>query len=181
MELMNTLKSWSTTRNLILSFVASVIVIILLGYGLQVLVYNVYGNYVMPDTRFGYTFEEIQAVFDGLGAGGLQAWTMVHLLDYIFPLVYSFGIIFAMGLELKKMDLFEKYNKILFFPILGCLADYTENILVQTQVQAYPNLSAAIINLANYVTLTKWALLALSFGVILILLFLILYQRLSSK
>ncbi len=122
---MDTLRKWSTPRNLLLSIILSVVVIAILGYSTQVLVYSVYGDYTMPDTRFGYTFEEIQAVFDGLGSEGLQAWSMVHLLDYIFPLAYTLALVFGTGLELKRLDTFERYKKILLFPIIGCIMDYS--------------------------------------------------------
>ncbi|TFG34997.1 hypothetical protein EU527_00680 [Candidatus Thorarchaeota archaeon] len=182
MGIMDVLKRWSTPRNLLLSVIGSVVIIALMGYGLQTLVYNVYGHYTMPDTRFGYTFEEIQTVFNGIGSEGLQVWTMVHLLDYFFPLVYCFAMIFALGLQLKKLNAFDgTYNKVLFLPIFGCVTDYAENLLVQSQVLTYPNLSALVITIASYVTLLKWILLALGFGVIIILLLLIIVRRYSVK
>ena len=180
MKTMDVLKKWSTPRNLLLSLIATVVIISMLNYYLQVLVYDVYGNYIMPDTRFCYTFEEIQAVFDGLGSQGLQVWSTVHLLDYFFPLVYMLAMVFAIGLELKKLNIFERYDKVLLLPILGCIADYTENILVQSQVFAFPNISAIVINVASYVTLIKWAFLTLGFVVIILLILLIIYQRISK-
>lgn len=182
MGLIDILERWSTTRNLLLSIIGSIVIIALMGYGLQVLVYNVYGNYTMPDTRFGYSFEEIQVVFDGLGLEGLQAWTMVHLLDYLFPLVYSFAMVFALGIQLTKLNLTsQNVKRVLLLPILGCIADYIENILVQTQVIAYPNISELVINLASYATIIKWILLALGFVTIMLLSLLVIYQRFSTK
>ena len=181
MRLIDVLREWSTTRNLILSVVFSMVLIGILGYGTQVLVYGVYGNYTMPDTRFSYTFEEIQAVFDGLGANGLQAWSMIHLLDYLFPLFYMFAMVFGITLELRKLKYYDRFNKILLIPIFGCIMDYIENILVQTQVFTYPNISSLVIALASYVTSLKWIFLGLAFAVIIVLLFQIIYQRHSAE
>lgn len=182
MGLKDTIKTWSTTRNLLLTIVASIVIIVFMGYGSQVFVYNVYGDYTMPDTRFGYTFEEIQAVFDGLGTEGLQIWTMIHLLDYIFPLVYSLAMIFGLALQLKKLDAFDgTLNKVLALPFLGCIADYGENILIQSQVLTYPNLSVIVINIASYITMAKWLFLVLAFGVIIILMLLIIIRRFSAR
>jgi len=136
----------------------------------------------MPDTRFGYTFAEIQVVFDGLGVEGLRAWSTVHLLDYIFPITYMLAMIFSLGLQLKRLNYSSSnYNRVLLLPILGCIADYVENILVQTQVLAYPNLSANVISLASYVTISKWLFLGLGFGAIIVLLLVIIYQKFSAK
>ncbi len=177
MGLIDILRKLSTPRNLLVSIVMSIVVVTILGYATQVFVYSIYGNYTMPDTRFGYTFEEIQTVFDGLGSEGLQAWSIVHLLDYIFPLVYMFAMAFGISVELKKIDCFDEYNKLILIPITGCIMDYSENFLVQTQVLAYPNISPLVINIASYITLSKWMLLGLGFVVIIVLLLQIIYQR----
>ena len=74
----------STGRNLILSIVASGIVVITMAMLTQSMVYDVYGDAMMPDTNFGYTFTDIQTAFDTLEQDGLQVWSQVHMLDLIF-------------------------------------------------------------------------------------------------
>ncbi|MCK5239170.1 MAG: hypothetical protein KAR33_06460 [Candidatus Thorarchaeota archaeon] len=168
----------STGRNLILSIIASAIVVITMAMLTQTLVYDVYGDALMPDTNFGYTFTEIQTAFDTLGQEGLQVWLQVHLLDLIFPLTYAFAMLFGIILELRAaFPEMQKLKLLVILPLGGAISDYIENALIATQAISYPNLSASVIALASAVTITKWILLYIGFAVIFLLIPLIFYRK----
>ncbi len=176
------IEKYSNRRNLFLGIVASIVVIAIMSIATQTLVYNVYGDFTMPDTRFGYTFTEIQTTFTSIGIEGLRMWAIAHSPDFLFPLAYSFSMMFAIMMELNSL---EKNSGILrksvLLPFLGAIADYIENLLILSQVAVFPNLSELVIAVASAVTLIKWAFLSLGFLVIFGLLILIIYRRVVPK
>ena len=172
----------ANSRNLILSILGSIITIAVMSVATQTLVYQVYGDFTMPDTRFGYTFTEIQTAFNAIGAEGLRIWAIAHSPDFIFPLTYSFAMMFGIMLELKKVEMNSGFLRwTVFIPLIGGIGDYVENILILSQIAVFPNLSELVIAIASVVTLLKWAFLMLGFVVIFGLLILIIYKSIASR
>ena len=180
-RMMKGLDKISTPRNLVLGIFSAIIIVSLMGTLTQILVYDVYGNANMPDTNFGYTYGDIQTAFDTLGSEGLNLWMQVHLLDVIFPLTYSFSMIFGILMEIRA-SLPERKNLqlLVLLPMGGAIADYIENALIATQVLSYPVLSESIIAIASLVTITKWLLLYAGFIAIFILLIIMAIKRVQK-
>ena len=182
MRMITVIEKHSNIRNLGIAIIASIAIILTMSYGTKVLVYDVYGEFTMPDTRIAYTMTELEAILSSISSEGMSIWTQVHLLDYIFPLTYSFAMAFGILLELRRAYPDRDNLKFLIFlPLLGCLMDYLENIFVLSQILSYPNLSEPIIILASAFTTTKWVFLALGFVVVLGLLGVILYKKITSR
>ena len=182
MRMISIINKHSNIRNLLVCVIASVIIILTMSYGTKVFVYDVYGEFTMPDTRIAYTMAELQAILSSIGSEGMIIWAQVHLLDYIFPLTYSFAMAFGILLELRSAYPERSHLKLFaFLPLFGCLMDYLENIFILSQVLSYPNLSEPIIILASAFTTIKWISLALGFVVIIGLILVILYKRVTSR
>lgn len=170
---------WSTPRNLILMIAASFITVMVMAMLTQTWVYDVYGDVTMPDTRLTYSFDEITDVFNTLGQAGLNVWAQAHMLDFLFPLTYMLAMAFGMNLEIRRLYP-ESMNvkKLVLIPLLGGIADYIENILVLTQIAAYPTLSEVVIMIASAITTLKWILLGLGFVIIFVFIPIIVYRKL---
>ncbi|UCE10593.1 MAG: hypothetical protein JSW61_01310 [Candidatus Thorarchaeota archaeon] len=167
MSVVRKLDKLATTRNLILAIVSSAVIVAVMGYATQTLVYDVYGDVTMPDTRVVYTFEEIAQVFDTLGSDGLRIWSQVHLLDLLFPIAYCLSIVFGITMEVRRAYPDKPELKgLIALPIMAAAADFLENALIASQIAAYPGLSPSIILAASLITTVKWALILLSFGVV---------------
>ncbi len=181
MGFLESIERWSSLRNLMVMIVASFVVVMVMAMLTQTWVYDVYGEVTMPDTRITYSFTEISDVFNTLGQAGLNVWAQAHLLDFIFPLTYMFAMAFGINLEISKLSLEKpKMKYLVLFPLLAGIADYAENILVLTQIAAYPNLSELVIAIASAVTGLKWILLLVGFVVIFALLFALALSRLRA-
>ncbi len=169
----------STLRNLVVMILTSFIVVMVMAMLTQTLVYDVYGDVTMPDTRITYSPNEITDVFNTLGQEGLNVWAQAHMLDFLFPLTYMFAIAFGLNMEIRKLS-FDSSNakKLVLIPLLAGIADYVENILVLTQIAAYPNLSEIVIMIASAITTLKWILLGLGFLIIFVFIPVIVYRRL---
>ncbi|MHA1936696.1 MAG: hypothetical protein ACXABV_07370 [Candidatus Thorarchaeota archaeon] len=172
----------STARNLILSIISSAIVVTLMGFATQSMVYDIYGDVTMPDTRFAYTYNEILEVFNTLGSEGLGVWLLAHSLDFIFPITYSFSIAFAISMLVSRFfperDELKKLNLI---GLLGGDADYVENILVASQALSYPNLSPPIIQVASIITTLKWVIIMVGFGLVFAFLIALMARRATER
>jgi len=180
-RLANRLDKISNTRNLILTIITSVLVVAVMGYLTQTLVYDVYGEANMPDTNFGYGYDDLKDAFDTLGMEGLQVWSQVHLLDLLFPLGYSFALVIGITMELNSLYPDDKRLRVIsIVPLFAAMADYLENAIIASQIAVYPNLSPAIVAIASLVTITKWVLLGFGFGIVLLLLFVWIGKRLAK-
>jgi len=181
-RILTVIERYSTRRNLYLGILGSIATIAVMSIATQTLVYDVYGDFTMPDMRFGYAFSEIQAAFTSIGIEGLRMWAIAHSPDFLFPLAYSFSMMFAIMLELNSLGKNSGLlRKSVILPLLGGIADYIENILILSQIAVFPNLSEIVIALASMITLLKWVFLMLGFLVIFGLLSIIVYKRITSK
>ncbi len=179
---MNFIDRNANLRNLVLGILSSIIIIAIMSTLTQMLVYAVYGNFTMPDTRFGYSFADIQAAFNSIGIEGLRVWAIAHSLDFLFPLAYSFSMMFGIMLELNIVNKNSGLlRKTIFLPLAAGIADYIENTLILSQIITFPTLSELVISIASLVTLAKWVFLIFGFVVVFVLLILIVYKRFSSK
>jgi hypothetical protein len=161
----------SNSRNLVIAIIACITILSTMNYLVQTLVYNIYGTANMPDTSFWYGYEDVQHFFDTLGTEGLQVWSLVHLLDIIFPLAYSFAFLIGIAMELKIVYPQKRELRVLFpVPLIAAIADYLENLLIASQIASYPSLSPAIIAIASLATMIKWIALGLAFTIVIVLL-----------
>jgi hypothetical protein len=172
----------SSLRNLAIFTVLSLSMMLVMFYLTQILVYNVYGEFVMPDLRLSYNILDLQAIFSLVGQEGMIAWEQVHLLDYMLPLAYSLaiasGIIYGLRRTYPEKT---SLKKLVLIPLLGCVMDYVENLLILSQIISYPSLSEPIISLASVFTTMKWISMALGFAAILGFLVVTVYRRISSR
>ncbi len=182
MRLLETIDNQSNLRNLAVVIVSSFVVVMVMATLTQTWVYDVYGDVTMPDTRLTYSVTEITDVFNTLGQEGLNVWAQVHILDFLFPLTYMFALAFGTNMELRRLYPNNAHaRKLVLIPLLAGISDYVENILVLTQIAAYPSLSGPVIMIASAITSLKWILLGVSFLIIFIFIPLLIYQRLSHS
>ncbi len=181
-RVLDTIEKISRPKHLILGGLVSIIIAIMLGYLTQIMINDVYGDFVILDTRLGgYSFTDIQATFDGIGIEGLGVWLQIYALDFLFPFVYSVSMMIGINLELNKLEFSAKKIRLLvFLPLAAGITDYTENILLLSQILSYPNLSAFVIAIASVVTQLKWVLVLVSFSVIVFLLILIVFRSVKK-
>jgi hypothetical protein len=181
MKLLEAIDNQSKLRNLVVMIVSSFVVVMIMAMLTQTLVYDIYGDVTMPDTRFTYTITEITAAFNTLGQAGLNVWVQAHMLDFLFPLTYMFAMAFGLNMELRRLISGNSKAKLLvLIPLMAGIADYIENILILTQIAAYPNLSGVVITIASAITSMKWILLGLGFLIIFLLIPAVAYRRLSK-
>jgi hypothetical protein len=153
-----------------------------MAYGLQTYVYSIYGQAEMPDTNIGYTYDDVLAAFNTLGTEGLSAWSLIHLLDLIFPIGYCFALVIGTGILLKRAFPEKQTLRLLtVLPFLGAILDYVENALIASQIASYPVLSVEIISIASIITTVKYGFIYVSFGVVFILLLVSIAKRIRPE
>ncbi len=177
-RMLNGIDRLSTGRNLVIAILVSAISVSVMAMLTQVMVYDVYGEAMMPDMNLGYSYDDILQSFDVLGSEGLNVWLQVHLLDLVFPLGYSFALAFGITMELRNSYPERKNLRTLsLLPLFAAFFDYLENTLIASQAAAYPNLSTLVISIASGVTILKWLFLFGAFAVVFILIALVLYKK----
>ncbi len=172
MSVFNVLESLAKNRvvfacAVIVTMIVTIVIMVVITPQLNVLS----ASLPILDTRFTYTYEDVELLFTTLGASGRELYGVLHLWDSIYPAAY--GLLFAMfiaRLGMRTRDIFERIRWCEMLPIVAAFMDYAENIAIQTQIASYPMLSVQIIACASVFTMFKWALLATSLLVIFLLL-----------
>jgi hypothetical protein len=125
------------------------------------------------DGRLWYTPDDASAVFKRWSKGQLDTYRRMLLgLDIIFPLAYGslFVILTAIAFGVRLRNL-RKHWLLLVLPIACVLADYGENLsIVFGLIDPFINNQPAgfLGNLAGYMTLAKWLLIASTMIVMLV-------------
>jgi len=137
------------------------ILIAVCGQIFKSLPYNIFEN--MLDTKFAFSFYEVQTVMQQLGPEGRLAYIIsTFTLDLIFPILL---VTFALGFYSKfgiQSDL------IYLFPILGAGFDLLQNIqtslLMSAEVNEITNMQ---VMLASYTNQAKYIFYYISFALII--------------
>lgn len=129
------------------------------------------GEQISPlDTRFSYSLQEVNYLFEKLGIEGRELYaTIVGRVDMIYPIVY--GILFMLVLMFLLRKLSGRKSKLILvalFPILGSLFDYFENFHILKLIRKYPNITEQDIMLSEQFTRLKHIILFSSLGLVLV-------------
>ena len=156
-------------RNVGLTFLIALVTGAIMSIGISPQVDAITGGIGLLDTRLFYTLDEVNALFLSLGQMGLQFYTYQKIVDMVFPLGYGLPLAFLQAMALKKIVSGESSARLLtLLPIAGMTLDYIENILIWSQIIAFPSLSALVVSAAAAATILKWTLLGASFVVLII-------------
>lgn len=142
------------------------------------------GEPVEPlDTRFSYSAEEVVAVFEKLGAEGRSVYRIVvGRIDMIFPLLYGSLFILVLASLLKKVVPYRSRLMLLaFFPLIGMLFDYLENVKILRLLDTFPNVSSETVAFAERFTLLKHAFLFTCVAMIVLLILFVIMKRLLAR
>jgi len=172
----------STPRNILILLLITVVFAVLIMGIVQPQLLAASGGLPVLDMRFTYTYDEALNLLTQLGEEGRHLYSVMQLLDTVFPAAYGLSMALALGLLTARLfPNSHTHALVLLLPILAALLDYVENILVATQIAAFPDLSASIISVAAIVTALKWTFLSLGFVALLPLGILWLYMRHTKR
>ena len=142
------------------------------------------GEQVEPlDMRSSYTIDEVVRDFEKLGAEGRAVYRIVvGRIDMIFPLLYGSFFILLLASLLKKVLPYRSTLILLsFFPLIGMLFDYLENIHILKLLDTFPTLNTETVALAERFTLLKHAFLLASVAMVVLLVLFLVFKRIYSR
>jgi len=167
------LSKLATLRNILGGLAVTVVLLAVMGIWLTPEMQAISGGLTILDMRIGYTTSDVLELFTALGSEGLALYSILQVIDMLFPLTYASTMTFAMIYLSPDLLKEKRFTKIVFFfPLIAAAFDYLENVLIATQIAAFPALSELAIVVASTVTWLKWMFLFMAF--ILLIIFLIL-------
>ena len=126
--------------------------------------------------RFGYTRDEVVALWDKLSPQDLDVERRLLQVDLMFP--WAYGAALAIALLAVWAALGAPFNMIwLLLPVVGgMLADWTENLVQLEQLHRFSigraaSVDAGWIAVASAATMVKLATLVAAFGLLVALVF----------
>ena len=163
----NKLRQFFTVKTILIFMLLWVATNIWMRYGAtgSVTLRNLTGEEQIPDTMFfGYSLERLFAMFQKFGVEGRTIYLKFQYKDYIYPLIYSTLLVgFLVRTKLPK-----PFRFFIFIPWVAAFLDYGENIIIRNQVLNFPDLNANLVAIASALTLSKWSLVFVSVGLIIV-------------
>jgi len=135
------------------------------------------------DLQFSYDTERVTEI---LSAYTERARTLAAIFnataDSFYPVIYTLLFVVTVSWIYKNVQGGMAYLKMLLvLPLLIMVVDYCENNYIITLLNNFPNIHETTVNFASMFTSTKWCLVALQIGVILIGILLLIGQKVSRK
>ena len=152
------LKKLASGRTVFTLFIMTMSVYFLMLFYTIPMVENYASNMELFDmSPSGYSYQYAMSLLERLGDAGRTIYLTRQLpLDFIYP-----GL-FAVSYTLLLIWLFSKSFKdtsrifyLAFIPALGGLFDYLENIYIIRMINAFPDLSTGLVQVASTFTLLK--------------------------
>lgn len=161
--------------------IASWIIIILLA--ISVFIVNLYifplyqsqineiaGYSISPlDVQFSYTKTDIDKAFNDMGQEGRKINRITTgVIDMIYPVIYG-CLLFLVLVKLTRSFSNRKIQLILIFPMLGVLFDYLENFGILKMLNQFPDITKTQVAINSAFTSSKWIVILITIGLILII------------
>ena len=128
------------------------------------------GSADSPDTSFFYTPGELYRIAEAYGEQGRQAYIRARFtFDLIWPLIYTLFLVTAISWVFGRAFAPDsRWQRTNLAPLLGALFDYLENVSTSLVMGRYPAQTPVVDLLAPLFTALKWALLGVSFLLLLV-------------
>ncbi len=110
------------------------------------------------DIHFGFTSSEASEVLDKMGEQGRGIYQITELVvDSLYPILYTFFLIFLLSLLVKKVPFRDTRLSLLnLFPLLTTLFDFSENTGIVTLINQFPTLSPTTVLFTSLANMGKW-------------------------
>ena len=143
---------------------------------------SISGSSDSPDTSLIYSADDLYEMAQSFGPQGRRSYIIMRFtFDLVWPIVYlAFMLAVLVGL-LRSFNDDKKIKKLVYLPIIGTLLDFLENIFAAITIGRFPLRTPIIAELTPIFTISKWAVLGLSFVLIIALVFYHLYRLISKK
>ncbi|MGY5852294.1 MAG: hypothetical protein RTU92_01865 [Candidatus Thorarchaeota archaeon] len=180
MKLTDRLIQRATGKNMLIFLIISVVTIMIMSLAIVPIMDAESGNLSSLDTRFFYTYDDVTELLTALGPTGRLYYLYQKIVDSFFPIGYGIGLTLALGYLWKRNELKTSWSFIILLPVIGAVFDYTENILITTQLVSFPVISEVIVNLAVIATILKWVFLYAAFALLFILILVVIIKSVRT-
>lgn len=164
-ELVKFSKTGITLAALVVFLIFSVVV--LPGQSAAAAAYS--GSSGSPDLSLFYSSNDLYQMAEHYGSAGRDAYVRARFtFDLVFPIIYTLFLATAISWILGTITTeASPWRMLNLAPIPGMLFDFLENITASIVISRYPALSPISANLAPVFTFLKWALVCISFLILL--------------
>jgi len=135
------------------------------------------------DSMFAYTPTQVYDVISDYGEQGRQHHAVTELTaDLLYPILYSLLLSLLATLVFRRAFATTSFmQKLWRLPFVAALTDYGENATVVTLLLRYPQKLTGVAWAASLFTTAKWALVGVSFILVVIGLVALLIKRVTRE
>lgn len=130
---------------------------------------SISGGLLPLDMRLAYSPEDANLLFAALGDDGVFVYRLFQLCDTGFPISLAITLSSCIALVNRRVLAPDHRLRVaIVLPFIAAAFDYTENVLVWSQLNAYQSTSPQVLLLASVMSSIKLTLLFLSIALALI-------------
>lgn len=167
---MNRIRRWkkqSSGKNLLFAVAALVILMVPMQATCAKLQQD---GLTMMDFMIGYDADDVYFILNAIGQNGRSTYLILIGLDLCLGLIYTAVLFLAIAMLLKKNLAPDKWDRLLFLPVIAMAFDYIENLFTFINIQTFPTINAAVTFTECCGTILKYTFLILSVIAVVILL-----------
>jgi len=166
-KLLTTFEKWANWKSILFLFALQMLLNLVILPGASS---SDTHNLPVLDLQFWYTPQRAYEIIGAYSPELRQAAAITRLtLDIIYPVVYGLLISLLLVVTFRRAFPGSRFADVAaFLPWGGVLADYLENIGLATMYLSYPTELVHLSWVTTVFTSTKWVLIGISFGLVLI-------------
>lgn len=116
-----------------------------------------------PDLQFGYTYDDIVATFNQLGAAGRQAYASNLLVDSVMPVFFAAAVILVLARAFPRF-----WVPASVAPIAFLVLDLVENAAFWQLLAQYPEIEPGLVAFIRLLTMIKLSAFALAMPMLIV-------------
>lgn len=183
-SLINTIsKNITAKKVLILFIISSFVYAIMIFVTVPKLFQFSNGIKILDIMPFGYSYAYVSQLFTELGKEGRNFYLYKQIpIDMVYPFLFGITYFYMMVYFLQKINQWKSpYLYLSLLPFIGALFDYFENTGIILMLYNYPKLTAEVVQLNNFFTITKSLITTLFFIFLIIVLIIFGIKKVSKK
>lgn len=155
---MDVLKRWTTGRQVLCWFIATMVVYLtMLFYTIPAVQNFAPGKVLFDLSPGGYSYASAMALLEALGSVGRETYLTLQLrMDMIYPGLFAvcYSLMFI-WLFRKSYHSSSKLFYLCLIPVCAGLFDYMENAGIYFMLTSYPEISPKLVNFTSVLTILK--------------------------
>lgn len=139
------------------------------------------GGVGILDEVKGYNPGKLYQMLKDMGTEGRRFYAGWFLLDSIFAVAFAAAHAALITYQLKRLQLFERWQYLNLLPVIRTVLDLVENGFILLMLYLYPGEVYAVSSTTSIITIVKWALNTIGMNISLVFFSMLAYENIERR